>query len=410
MKPSSNSLFRGGTLGVLALLVGALYNCGGTEPPRALPTPATGLPPHAAYLAQSPSRLVVSAQSLVSPLAAGPADTISLTGYVAPDPRRERQVAARVGGRIERLYARYNYQYVTQGQKLLDLYSPELNTALAEYQYLLAQGSDADLIRRARTRLLLLGLSAAQLTSSGKGLVPTVPIVSPYAGYVVPGEGAAAAPMPAPGGMASGAGMGGDAGMGEGQALAAPAVLPAPATSLLREGDYVERGQPLLRINDLRQVWGLLAVEARYVARVRAGQRVLLRSELAPGQVLEGRVAYVEPALAPNQKLLQVRVYLPNPEGHLKINSLLTGTLEAPAPAGLQLPAASVYDLGRRRLVWVYRGPTAGGHRLFEARAVRTGPLGGPMVAIRGGLAPGEKVARNAGYLVDSESFIDLQP
>ena len=117
----------------------------------------------------------------------------------------------------------------------------------------------------------------------------------------------------------------------------------------------------------------------------------------------------MEPAFAPDQKFLQVRVYLDNAAGQLKLNSLLTGTLEAPAPHGLQLPASSVYDTGRRHLVWVHRGTTAAGRRLFEARTVTTGPLGGPMVAILAGLGPKEKVAREAGYLVDSESFLDPQ-
>lgn len=401
MKPSSKLLL----VGLLALTA-----CGeGGRNAPASPPPAE-LARQTAYLAQSPSRLVVSAQPLVSPQAAGPADTIPLTGYVAPDPRRQRQVAARVGGRVERLYVRYNYQPVTQGQKLLDLYSPELNTAVDEYRYILAQGGDADLVRRARTRLQLLGLSPAQLASASRGQIPTVSVVSPYAGFVVPGT---AASVPPPGSMPTAGGMepgdAGDGGMAA--APAAPAAMgPVAIGRLLREGDYVEPGQPLFTVNDLRQVWGILAVEARYLARVRPGQRVVLRSEQAPGQLLEGTVAYVEPAFAPEQKLPQLRVYLNNAQGQLKINSLLTGTLAAPAPAGLQLPASCVYDLGRRRLVWVYRGPTAGGHRLFEARTVSTGPLGGPTVTIRAGLSAGEKVARNAGYLVDSESFMDPQP
>ncbi|WP_133271131.1 efflux RND transporter periplasmic adaptor subunit [Hymenobacter radiodurans] len=316
-------------------------------------------------------------------------------------------MSARAGGRVERLYVRYNYQRVQAGQRLLDLYSPELNTALREYQYLVAQGVDADLQQRSRAKLQLLGVSASQLASDSKNATPTLLIVSPYAGYVVPSQVAPAAAMPAAaGGMGATAT---DDGMGSAPAAPAAGATAPAAGSGLREGGYVAVGDPLFTINDLRQVWGILAVEARYVDRVRPGQRVRLRSELNPGQLIEARVAYIEPAFAPDQKFLQVRVYLDNAAGQLKVNSLLTGTLEAPAPRGLQLPASSVYDTGRRHLVWVHRGTTAAGRRLFEARTVTTGPLGGPMVAILAGLGPQEKVAREAGYLVDSESFLDPQ-
>ena len=414
MKPSNNFLFSVANLTgwrtALVLGVVVLAGCGREELPAAPggkpePTTVSGLPASAAHLLQSPSRLVVSAQALVAPVGAGPADSIALTGYVAPDPRRQRQVSARAGGRVERLYVRYNYQHVQAGQRLLDLYSPELNTAVREYQYLVAQGVDADLQQRSRAKLRLLGVSASQLASGSKNATPTLPIVSPYAGYVVPRQAAATSGASAPpAAMAAG-----DDGMGSGPAAPVAGATAPAAGSELREGGYVATGDLLFSINDLRQVWGILAVEARYVARVRPGQRVRLRSELNPGQLIEARVASIEPAFAPYQKFLQVRVYLDNATGQLKVNSLLTGTLEAPAPLGLQLPASSVYDTGRRHLVWVHRGTTAAGRRLFEARTVTTGPLGGPMVAILAGLGPKEKVAREAGYLVDSESFLDPQ-
>ena len=414
MKPSNN-VFHPPSGGwkwpaVLVLSVGVLAGCGRPDSPAASggkPEPVTvsGLPASAAHLLQLPSRLVVSAQALVAPVGASSADSIALTGYVAPDPRRERQVSARAGGRVERLYVRYNYQRVQAGQRLLDLYSPDLNTAVREYQYLMAQGVDADLLQRSRAKLRLLGVSASQLARNSKNAIPTLPIVSPYAGYVVPGQSAApSGASPPPAAMAAG-----DDGMGSTPAASAAGATAPAAGSGLREGGYVAPGDLLFTINDLRQVWGILAVEARYVARVRPGQRVRLRSELNPGQLIEARVAYLEPAFAPDQKFLQVRVYLDNAAGQLKVNSLLTGTLEAPAPRGLQLPASSVYDTGRRHLVWVHRGTTAAGRRLFEARTVTTGPLGGPMVVILAGLGPQEKVAREAGYLVDSESFLDPQ-
>ncbi|WP_133271132.1 hypothetical protein [Hymenobacter radiodurans] len=95
MKPSNNSLFSAANLTgwrtALVLGVSVLAGCGRDEPlaaSGAKPEPVTvsGLPASADHLLQSPSRLVVSAQALVAPVGAGMADSIALTGYVAPDP------------------------------------------------------------------------------------------------------------------------------------------------------------------------------------------------------------------------------------------------------------------------------------------------------------------------------------
>ncbi|WP_431210242.1 efflux RND transporter periplasmic adaptor subunit [Puia sp. P3] len=47
-------------------------------------------------------------------------------GAVGYDMRRVSTIAARVSGRIERLYVHYRYQHVHAGERIMELYSPEL--------------------------------------------------------------------------------------------------------------------------------------------------------------------------------------------------------------------------------------------------------------------------------------------
>ena len=118
-------------------------------------------------IVQSPNAAVVSAVATVRPVAdgaAGAADTLTLPGVVEYDPRRSRAVAARFGGRIERLWVRSNYQPVRQGQKLLELYSPELISAEQEFVFVLEnEAANSPLFTGARQKLLLLGLTETQL-------------------------------------------------------------------------------------------------------------------------------------------------------------------------------------------------------------------------------------------------------
>ncbi|MFR1445835.1 efflux RND transporter periplasmic adaptor subunit, partial [Acinetobacter baumannii] len=96
-------------------------------------------------------------------------------------------ISARYSGRIERLYVRYRYQKVTKGQKIMDIYSPELVTAQQNIIFLLKNDpANSSLINAAKQRLLLLGLTNQQLSQlirSGKPSL-TVSVYSNYTGHL----------------------------------------------------------------------------------------------------------------------------------------------------------------------------------------------------------------------------------
>ena len=63
---------------------------------------------------------------------------INLPGTVAYDPNSAVNIAARISGRIEKIYVNFKYQRINKGQKLFDLYSPELLTEQENFIYLLS--------------------------------------------------------------------------------------------------------------------------------------------------------------------------------------------------------------------------------------------------------------------------------
>jgi Cu(I)/Ag(I) efflux system membrane fusion protein len=258
------------------------------------------------HLVTSPNGSVVSAIATVRPTSGAASDTLTLPGVVDYDPRRSRAVAARVGGRIERLLVRFNYQPVRRGQMLLELYSPELVTAEQEYIFLL--GNDADnpvLVNGARQKLRLLGLSESQLRALARTRRPDyrVAVFSPYDGYVVENTVAAASlapPSSAGMGEASapaGSGMGGASAMGSGGESATPAASnAASATGLtLQEGGYVSTGQTLFQVMNTAQVWGLFQPGPGELAQLRPGQTLQVFVDANPAHPLTARVQLVEP-------------------------------------------------------------------------------------------------------------------
>ena len=351
---------------------------------------------------QAPNAAIIAAVATVRPVAAGGAadpDTLTLPGVVEYDPRRSRAVAARFGGRVERLAVRFNYQPVRRGQQLLELYSPELVTAEQELIFILENDADnAPLLRGARQKLQLLGLTEGQLRDLTRTRRPRyrVAVFSPYDGYVV--EPAVASAPAAPAAEAGG-------GMGPaGDAAPTPPGGAQPSTLTLTEGAYVSTGQVLFQVINTNQVWGIFQPTPAELGRLQPGQALRVVAEGLALPPRRARIALVEPEFRAGASVAAVRVYLDNSQGTLRRGQRLTGTLlpaAGPAPAGsFWLPRAAVVDLGTRQVAFVRRGPA------FRPVAVRVGQRTAGQVQVLSGLAGTDDVAANGQYLIDSEGFV----
>ena len=112
---------------------------------------------------------------------------INALGYTAYNTTEVGAISARVNGRIEKLYVKYRYQLIKKGQKIMDIYSPELLTAQQNLLFLLKNDpSNISLISASKEKLLLLGFSSQQLQqliNTQKALF-TVSVYSSYSGHI----------------------------------------------------------------------------------------------------------------------------------------------------------------------------------------------------------------------------------
>ena len=348
------------------------------------------------------NRTVISTQKAIEPVESNMNFAFRGNGYIAFDWRRNRKLPVRIGGRIERLYVKYNYQYVRKGEKILELYSPEINTYIEEFLYLNRQPNDSILQNKAKQKLLLLGLTPAQIKQiTQTGQAPfTISIYSPFEGYVLFNPSGSSGMNKA--GNAS-AGMGG--GMNAGASVS-PSITPTVLSdNSIREGMYVSRDQTLFWINDFKEVWGIVAFTKENEKYIRKGLPVTVTSELFPEKPFQTSIQLMEQVYQGGQKFSQARVYLPNTSGILKQNSLVTATVSIPVKS-LMIPAGSVYYLGKISIVWVRTGVTKEGSNIFQSRVVRIGHRDGNKVEILEGLNTNEVIAKDAGYMADSETII----
>src|SRR5688572_10276525 len=85
---------------------------------------------------------------------------IDVLGYSAYNLSSVGIIAVRTSGRIEKLYVKYRYQKITKGQRIMDIYSPELMAAQQNLLFLLKNDiNNTSMIQAARQKLLLLGVS-----------------------------------------------------------------------------------------------------------------------------------------------------------------------------------------------------------------------------------------------------------
>ncbi len=97
---------------------------------------------------------------------------VTAIGSIAYDTRQTGVISSWATGRIEKLYLTYRYQKISIGQKVMDVYSPELLTNEENLLFLLKNDpANVSLINAAKERLRLLGMNTGQIQTvvrSGK--------------------------------------------------------------------------------------------------------------------------------------------------------------------------------------------------------------------------------------------------
>ncbi|MBS1574685.1 MAG: efflux RND transporter periplasmic adaptor subunit [Bacteroidetes bacterium] len=309
---------------------------------------------------------------------------IDALGNIGYDTREVGSISARVTGRIEKLYVRYRYQKVTKGQKILDIYSPELMTAQQNLLFLLQNDAgNLAFIQAAKEKLLLLGMSNEQLLQVIKTGKPslTISVFSNYSGHI----------------HETGAGNNMNTGNSNMKDISLiTEELP------LKEGMYLQKGQSIFSVYNPVKAWAVLNIYAENQALVKLGNPVEIIPETSPDKVINGKVDFIEPFYRKESKTLTVRVYFNNAALKIPIGSQVKAVISGNVKDASWLPAESVLSLGMDKVVFL---KSDGG---FRAKKINTGITYRGKIQIIDGLAIQDSIAVNAQYLMDSESFIKI--
>jgi Cu(I)/Ag(I) efflux system membrane fusion protein len=252
---------------------------------------------------------------------------------------------------------------VRKGQPLMEIYSPAISSAAAEYVAIRRTGDDAkgSLSAGARQRLQNLDVPDDAIAAIEKSRTAPVAVA-----WTAPRDGI---------------------------------VLERNAI----EGMRAQPGETIFRLADLSVVWILIDVAERDLSRVRTGQMASVTARSYPGRTFEGRVTVIYPQVNRQTRTVQVRIELANDDFALLPDMYVDAEINVGGVEPvLAVPDSAVLDSGQRQVVFIDRGEGR-----LEPRDVKLGVRAGGLTEIREGLADGERVVTSANFLIDAESNLN---
>lgn len=328
---------------------------------------------------------VISNIAAIVPMQKDVATEIRADGYLDFDTRMFNNIASRFSGRIEKLYIKYAFEEINAGQRIFDIYSPDMVTAQQDLLFLVKNSlQETGLIDAAKQKLLLLGMTNGQINQVIKTRQPfySLPVYSPYEGHVhdMPHSQMSGSPEPQ-----------------------TPTDYTNNLPLSIKEGMYVEKGQNLFNVVNPHMLWAVIKINASDMAGLKLNQPVTITLPDMPGKTISGKVNFIEPTVQDGDKTTSIRVYIDNMDHALKVNSQVRAVIRTGATNGLWIPKAALLDLGRTKIVWLKDGVA------FKAHQVNAGTINGYEIQITKGLSVTDSLASNAAYLTDSEGFIKTQ-
>jgi Cu(I)/Ag(I) efflux system membrane fusion protein len=287
------------------------------------------------------------------------------------EPNR-RKITARFSGRVEKLFVDKVGYNVKKGQPLFEIYSPDLIQAQNEFLIALKNSSFASnsilsseytLIKSARNKLLLMGLTDEQLhkLKTNNSIDYTIKFNSPFNGTVLEKK--------------------------------------------IQEGDYIREGDVLYEVVDFSTLWAIGEFYENDIWNLKVGDRIKLKIASKPDEIYSGYISYIYPLVDKTTRTVKVRAVVNNNSGRLKPNMYGEISIFKSFGKGIKVPSSAVLFKGERNIVWIKTGENT-----FEPKEVRLGEKIGDYYQIISGLKENDEIVVSGSFLLDSESELKIMP
>ncbi len=286
---------------------------------------------------------------------------IRAPGTIQLDERRISVISMRAESWVQKVANVTTGTKVAKGQPLMEIYSPLVASASAEYIATITSkttGGDGPFGRGSRQRLMNLDVPDAAIVAMEKDR--TVPIAIEW---TAPRDGI---------------------------------VLERKAV----EGMRAQPGDVLFRVADTSVVWAMIDVAERDLGTLAVGQPVTVKARSFLNREFAGKIGVIYPQVNRETRTARVRIELSNLDGALLPDMYVDAEINTGQPEPVvAIPDSAVLDTGTRQAVFVDKGEGR-----FEPRDVMLGHRGDGYVEVRKGITEGEQVVVSANFLIDAES------
>jgi cobalt-zinc-cadmium efflux system membrane fusion protein len=165
-------------------------------------------------------------------------------------------------------------------------------------------------------------------------------------------------------------------------------------------GELSDSSKSLYTVADLSNVWVMVDINEKDLAKVRKGQTATVMVGAFPDLKLKGRITYIADLVNESTRTVKARVEVSNPGRKLKPEMFASAelTLAANAPPVLAVPEDALQELDGKKVVFVAENETE-----FAARQVQMGRSAGGLVEIISGLKEGERYVVKGAFILKSE-------
>lgn len=296
--------------------------------------------------------------------------SIRLNGKVQADERLLYTQSSHIPGRIEKLAVNFTGDFISKGQVIAYIYSPDLVTAQEEL--LVAKKiseTQPALFNAAKQKLKnwkLTDKQIEQMIASDKTM-DQFPILANVSGYVT--------------------------------------------NKMVNLGDYIKQGEPIYQIADLSKVWILFDVYESDMTWIKKGAPVSYTIQSIPGKTFTGTISYLDPIIDPKTRVAKARIEVNNKQLTLKPEMFVSGIVESKVnskTSAITVPKTAVMWTGKRSVVYEMKSTEQGVS--FMMREVTLGPELGESYVIASGLQPGEVIAVNGTFSIDAAAQLAGKP
>ncbi len=285
---------------------------------------------------------------------------IYTNGYLDTDETKEYSVTTKIDGWIENLYVNYTGQKVKKGQKLVDIYSPDLVAAQQELLTALNYNSGSSVLENAKRKLELFDVSKEEIDNliKTKKVKKYVTLYAPFNGTVI--------------------------------------------TKNVLRGDKIKAGKEIMKVANLNSLWLMADIYERDLDKIKTGNDANIYFTYKPGKVYKGKISFIYPTVDPVTRTVKVRINLDNRNNELKpsmfANVEIFGNKLEKLPV---VPETAVIRRGKSNIVILSLGDGK-----FKPVEITLGQYSQGYYQVLNGLKENDMIVVSGQFMLDSESSL----